>query len=77
MLNNISQHLSELADKSGDSLAIAIQKANPANYRYTEISFQQLDELSDSIAKGLLSIGVTAGTRTLLMVPPSVEFFVF
>ena len=35
----------------------------------------ELDALSDSYAAGLESIGLVRGTRTILMVKPSAEFF--
>lgn len=42
---------------------------------YTHYTFQQLDQESDCIARGLESVGITRGTRTILMVNPSLEFF--
>ncbi|MFW5829729.1 MAG: fatty acid CoA ligase family protein [Planctomycetota bacterium] len=43
--------------------------------RYLRINFQQLHEDSERIARGLRAIGVTPGTRCVLMVPPSLDFF--
>jgi len=42
---------------------------------YAHLTFQQLDRASDSLARGLESIGIQRGTRTVLMVKPSLEFF--
>ena len=42
---------------------------------YTHLTFQQLDQESDDLAWGLESAGVTRGTRTILMVKPSLDFF--
>jgi len=42
---------------------------------YTHLTFLQLDQESDCMAHGLESAGITRGTRTILMVKPSLEFF--
>jgi acyl-CoA synthetase (AMP-forming)/AMP-acid ligase II len=42
---------------------------------YTHLTFQQLDQESDHLAWGLESVGITRGTRTILMVKPSLDFF--
>ena len=42
---------------------------------YTHLTFKQLDEESDKYAHGLREIGITRGTRTILMVRPSLDFF--
>jgi acyl-CoA synthetase (AMP-forming)/AMP-acid ligase II len=38
-------------------------------------SFAELDHESDVLARGLQHLGITRGTRTVLMVPPSLEFY--
>ncbi|MBF0544975.1 MAG: AMP-binding protein [Candidatus Riflebacteria bacterium] len=42
---------------------------------YTWFTFKQLDEEIDRFARGLLKIGIKRGTRTVLMLKPSLEFF--
>jgi acyl-CoA synthetase (AMP-forming)/AMP-acid ligase II len=42
---------------------------------WTHLTFEQLDRSSDRYARGLLAIGVRRGTRTVLLAPPSLEFF--
>ncbi len=42
---------------------------------YAQLTFTQLDILSDRLAFGLQSLGITRGIRTILMVPPGMEFF--
>ncbi|HEY1375568.1 MAG TPA: fatty acid CoA ligase family protein, partial [Gemmataceae bacterium] len=42
---------------------------------YVHVTCRQLDEESDRLARGLAALGVGRGTRTALMVPPSLEFF--
>lgn len=43
---------------------------------YSHYTFQQLNTETDACAFGLQSAGITRGTRTILMVRPSPEFFV-
>ena len=42
---------------------------------YTHLTFMQLDQESDYMAHGLENAGITRGTRTILMVRPSLDFF--
>jgi acyl-CoA synthetase (AMP-forming)/AMP-acid ligase II len=43
--------------------------------RHTHWTFRQLDRESDNLARGLERLGIGRGVRTVLMVPPSLEFF--
>ena len=43
---------------------------------YTHLTFQQLDHESDHLARGLESVGIRRGVRSILMVKPSLEFFI-
>ena len=40
------------------------------------MTFTQLETQSDKLAFGLERIGITRGTRTILMIPPGMEFFI-
>ena len=42
---------------------------------YSQLTFSQLDQQSDVLAAAFESIGISRGTRTILMVPPGMEFF--
>jgi acyl-CoA synthetase (AMP-forming)/AMP-acid ligase II len=42
---------------------------------YSHLTFRQLDRESDCFAHGLEAAGIKRGTRTILMVRPSLEFF--
>ena len=42
---------------------------------YTHLTFAQLDKESDCLAHGLERVGIKRGTRTIIMVPPSLDFF--
>lgn len=41
---------------------------------YSQLTFRQLDEESDRLARGLQALGVKPGCRLVLMVRPSIEF---
>ena len=43
---------------------------------YTQLTFLQLDQLSDRLAFGLEGIGISRGMRTILMVTPGIDFFI-
>ncbi|MEK7793566.1 MAG: fatty acid CoA ligase family protein, partial [Candidatus Hydrogenedentota bacterium] len=45
-------------------------------YPYTELTARELDDESNRVARGLQQYGIGRGARTVLMVTPSVEFFV-
>jgi len=66
---NIAAHLPRMAKLQPDTTAIIFPKGNQ------RLTFQELDRLSDRICHGLIRSGITRGTRTVLMVTPSPEFF--
>ncbi|MBW2996757.1 AMP-binding protein [Candidatus Woesearchaeota archaeon] len=68
---NIASHLPEMARKLPDSPAVIVQDG----FRYEQCSFRKLDMMSDAIAHSLERIGIKRGTRAVLMVKPSVDFF--
>lgn len=41
---------------------------------WTHLTFQELDEEADAIARGLIEMGVRPGSRMVIMVRPSIEF---
>jgi acyl-CoA synthetase (AMP-forming)/AMP-acid ligase II len=43
--------------------------------RYRHYTYHELDAESDRLARGLEQVGVRRGTRTVVMVPPGLEFF--
>ncbi|MFZ7126815.1 MAG: fatty acid CoA ligase family protein [Desulfobacterales bacterium] len=43
---------------------------------YVHLTFEQLDRESDCLAHGLAAAGIQKGVRTVLMVPPGIDFFV-
>jgi len=74
---NIASHLPAMAEQQPDTLAVACPTSRDSRGEtvYTEYSFRQLNEASDTLARGLEAIGTGRGTRTVLMVKPSPEFF--
>jgi olefin beta-lactone synthetase len=43
---------------------------------YSQMTFQQLEKESDRLTFGLERVGIIRGTRTILMVPPGMDFFI-
>ncbi|MFN0053347.1 MAG: fatty acid CoA ligase family protein [Planctomycetales bacterium] len=66
---NIASTLTITAERLPNQTAIALS-AEPGG----QLSFQELDRLSDRLARGLVKRGVTPGTRIVLMVRPGIEF---
>lgn len=67
-LINIAAHLPARAKERPDVPAIIEPHGR-------QLTFQELDADSDRIARGLEQIGICRGTRTVLMVPPSLDFY--
>jgi acyl-CoA synthetase (AMP-forming)/AMP-acid ligase II len=74
---NIAAHLPAMAARQPDTLAVAFPLGRDRNNKqqYLRWTYRQLEDESNAIARGLLSAGVTRGMRTVLMVPPSPDFF--
>ncbi len=77
VLVNIASHVGAMADKQPHRLAVVFPHGRDRAGRvsYTHYTFRQLHEASDRLAWGLQALGVGRGTRTVLMVKPSLEFF--
>lgn len=78
---NICRHLNDAAQQIPKSLAVAVQSHRGAGLfsakreHFDELTFSELDQLSDQLAFGLEGIGLKAGMKAVLMVTPSIEFF--
>jgi acyl-CoA synthetase (AMP-forming)/AMP-acid ligase II len=74
---NVALHLPAAARSRPHAIAVVCPVSGRLRSRlaYRHLTCQQLDEESDNIARGLHAIGVRRGMRTVLMVPPSLEFF--
>src|SRR5262245_43154522 len=65
---NVAAYLSEAADARPNAKAAI----DPFGTVWTR---RQLNDESDRLAHGLTSLGIRRGTRTVVMVPPSLPFF--
>jgi acyl-CoA synthetase (AMP-forming)/AMP-acid ligase II len=74
---NIASALPRMARLQPQTLAVVFPTGNDREGRrtYARLTYQQLDEQSDVIARGLQAYGLSCGMRTVLMVKPSLEFF--
>ena len=75
---NVGAYLPEMALRQPDALAVAVAIGrNPdGTGRYAKLTAADLDRRSDRVAHALVDIGIGEGVRTVLMVKPSLEFFV-
>lgn len=73
---NIAQRLTESARKYPHQRAVVFPAGRDAIGRvtYSQLTFQQLDQETDRLARGFREMGVQQGTRMVLMVRPSLEF---
>ena len=73
---NIAQRLTVTAEAMPQAVAVV----EPLGYgrggkrRYRHVTFQELDQDSDRIARGLRAMGVVPGTRLALLVRPGIDF---
>lgn len=74
---NIAAHLPEMARLQPETPAIFCPVGHhpDGSPRYSCTTYRQLDQESNRIAHALEALGIRRGVRTVLMVPPSREFF--
>ncbi len=74
---NISLGLKKTQEKYPYKRAVVYPAGRDKKGRvlYSQLTFTQLEEQSDQLAFGLERIGISRGTRTVLMVTPGIEFF--
>lgn len=68
---NVADHLARKAASQPETAALHL----PERGGHRTLTFADLNDLSTSLAFGLSALGIKRGTRTVLMVPPSAEFF--
>ncbi|MDT8378658.1 MAG: fatty acid CoA ligase family protein [Desulfotignum sp.] len=75
---NIAETLTKTAQTMPYKRAVVYPASRDRNNQvlYSQLTFKQLDTLSSRLAGGLEGIGIVRGTRTILMVPPGMEFFI-
>src|SRR5262245_46191551 len=75
---NVASHLVRMAAESPGRMAVYFPRrgVNPVGEsQHIAVTFAELNADADAIAHGLVAAGVTRGTRSVLMVPPSPDFF--
>ena len=70
---NIAASLPRLARERPDQ--VAVRCPGPAGRYDVALTYAQLDARSDDIAAGLVECGIARGTRTVVTVRPTPEFF--
>ena len=68
---NIADFLPEMAATQPDATAINC----PWGRRGGSLTYRELNQRSARISRGLESVGIGRGVRTVLMVPPGLELF--
>ncbi len=73
---NIAQRLRDSAEQYPFQRAVVYPagRAESGRRTYSHLTFEQLDQESDRLARGIFRMGVTPGTRLVLMVRPGLEF---
>ena len=72
---NLCRHLAHIAISTPTALAVAVQKSQYGKLHYQEIDFLTLHQRSDDIAFALNAYGLKSGMKAVLMVTPSIDFF--
>src|ERR1700722_5822906 len=74
---NIAAHLAAMAASRPEALAIVQPRgrARQGRLRHRHYTFRELDAETDRIASGLERVGIGRGVRTVLMTPPSLDFY--
>jgi len=73
---NVGLRLSETARRNPGGIAIGMPRGRDSAGKriYQTLTFEALDNDSNLLADGLMSMGVRPGMRLVLMVPPSIDF---
>ena len=73
---NVASALSWQAQRQPNATAIHYPKAGAfGKETYLSCTYRELDELSETYARGLVAYGIGQGTRTALMLTPGLDFF--
>lgn len=75
---NISSYLRQMAKEFPCKRAVVypVGKDKYGRVLYSHLTFHQLDKESDRLAHSLERVGIGRGIRTVLMVKPSLDFFI-
>ncbi|MFO0890461.1 MAG: fatty acid CoA ligase family protein [Isosphaeraceae bacterium] len=74
---NIAAHLREMARQRPHQPAVVVPEGRKraGKVRYSHLTYRQLDDDSDQIARGMSRMGISPGTRAAVMVRPGLDFF--
>jgi olefin beta-lactone synthetase len=74
-VTNVAARLTEFARRQPNQLAVVMPvRPYRGKRQFRTLTFRELDDDSNRIAHGLLARGVPAGSRLVLLVPPSPDF---
>ena len=75
-LVNVAARLAAMAAEAPERTAVFMPRGRDAagKRQYASVTFRELDQDSDRLARGLRELGVRQGTRLALLVKPSVDF---
>lgn len=73
---NVAGRLSAIAAVRPDAVAVVepLGYDNQGKRQYRQVTFRQLDEDSDRIARGLRQMGVPRATRLVMLIRPGIDF---
>ncbi len=71
---NVADRLAESASRTPDATAVVEAWGKRVGGKGRSVTFAQLDQEADRLARGLVTMGVTPGMRLALLVKPSIEF---
>ncbi len=76
-VRNIGTHLARAAERWPDRTAVVVPDGREpgGRARYASLSFAQLHDQAQRVAKGLATVGIGRGTRTVVMVKPGLDLF--
>lgn len=74
---NVASYLADMARRqpATDALLTSPRRDSQGKLKFTRTTFRQLDDLSNSLARGLASLDIGSGTRTALLLRPGVDLF--
>ena len=77
LTDNVASYLPKMAEEHGEMAAVhfPVGKEKSGQTKYTTYTYRELNDESDLIAKGLAECGIGVGSRVVLMVKPSLDFF--
>ena len=70
---NIAQHLRRMSEQWPSRPAVI--SAAATDHSLSQWTFRDLEAVSDRLAHGFQQVGIRPGLRTVLMVPPNLDFF--